>query len=72
MVAGQTGGLEVVKLALSNVRFGSQADIGLTPVDVRYSPKSGHWRTSVGCPLCANNGLMQCSKRCLFDHLVRN
>jgi hypothetical protein len=25
-----------------NVRFGSKADIGLSPVDVRYSPKSGH------------------------------
>jgi hypothetical protein len=23
-------------------RFGSKADIGLVPVDVRYSPKSGH------------------------------
>ena len=27
MVAGQTGGLEVVKTALSDVRFGSKADI---------------------------------------------
>jgi hypothetical protein len=26
----------------SNVRFGSKADIGLSPVDVRHSPKSGH------------------------------
>jgi len=25
-----------------NVRFGSKADVGLPPVDVRYSPKSGH------------------------------
>ena len=29
MVAGQTGGLEVVKTALSDVRFGSKADIAL-------------------------------------------
>jgi hypothetical protein len=25
-----------------NVRFGSKADIGLSHIDVRYSPKSGH------------------------------
>jgi hypothetical protein len=25
-----------------HVRFGSKADIGLSPVDVCYSPKSGH------------------------------
>ena len=25
-----------------NVRFGSKADIGSSPVDVRYAPKSGH------------------------------
>ena len=30
------------RLALGDVRFGSKADIGLLPVDVRYSPKSGH------------------------------
>jgi hypothetical protein len=25
-----------------NGRFGSKADIGLPPVDVRFTPKSGH------------------------------
>jgi hypothetical protein len=25
-----------------NVRFGSKANIGLSPVDVRFTPKSGH------------------------------
>jgi hypothetical protein len=42
IVAGQTGKLEVVKTALSNVRFGSKADIGLPAIDVRFTPKSGH------------------------------
>jgi hypothetical protein len=37
IVAGQTGRLEVVKTALSNVRFGSKA-----PLNVRFTPKSGH------------------------------
>jgi hypothetical protein len=31
-----------VRGAARHVRFGSKADIGLSPVDVRYSPKSGH------------------------------
>jgi hypothetical protein len=26
----------------THVRFGSKADIGLMPVDVRFPPKSGH------------------------------
>jgi hypothetical protein len=42
MVAGQTGRLEVVKLALGNVRFGSKADIHPHSADVRFTPKSGH------------------------------
>jgi len=25
-----------------NVRFGSKADIGVPPIDVRFTPKSGH------------------------------
>jgi hypothetical protein len=26
----------------ANVRYGSKADIGLAPVDVRFTPNSGH------------------------------
>jgi hypothetical protein len=29
-------------LAAANVRFGSKADIGARPIDVRFTPKSGH------------------------------
>jgi hypothetical protein len=42
--------------AVENVPFGSKAEIGLSPVDVCFTPKSGHWTATVGCPLCANNG----------------
>jgi hypothetical protein len=30
--------------------------MGLPLIDVRFTPKSGHWRATVGCPLWANNG----------------
>jgi hypothetical protein len=42
IVPGQTGRLEVDKTALSNVRFGSKADIAAFPINVRFTPKSGH------------------------------
>jgi hypothetical protein len=50
------------KASHANVRCGSKADIGLAPADVRFTPKSGHCRATVGCPLCATSGLMHCSK----------
>jgi hypothetical protein len=40
IVAGQTGSLEVVKTALSNVRFGSLADIAARLLHVRFTPKA--------------------------------
>jgi hypothetical protein len=43
-------------------RFGSKADMGLSLIDVRFTPKSGHCSTPVECPLCANSGLMPRSK----------
>jgi hypothetical protein len=48
-----------------DVRFGSKADIGLPSVDVRFTPKSGHQLSALGCPLCANR-----RHRGLFDHLI--
>ena len=38
------------------VRFGSKADIAVRPINVRFTPKSRHWNSVVGCPLCANSG----------------
>jgi hypothetical protein len=42
IVAGQTGRQEVVKTALSNVRFGSKADIAGCLINVRFTPKGGY------------------------------
>ena len=53
-----------------DVRFGSLADIRPKELDVRFTPKSGHWLSVLGCPLCARSRLMQCSKKVLFNHLV--
>src|SRR5262252_7950108 len=47
---------------LVDVRFGSKADIGVRPRNVRFTPESGHWNPVVECPLCAKSGHMQCSK----------
>jgi hypothetical protein len=44
--------------------------VTLLNFNVRFTPESGHWLSVLRCPLWANNGLMQCSKRWLFDHLV--
>jgi hypothetical protein len=43
IVAGQTGSLEVVKMALE---FAS--------IDVRFTPESRHQMRPLGCPLCAD------------------
>jgi len=52
----------------ADVRFGSKADIAASPINVRFTPKSGHRNSAAKCPLCAKSGLMQCSKKDLFDH----
>jgi hypothetical protein len=55
----------------ADVRLGSKADIGLPPVDVRFTPKSGHRNSVAQCLLCAKSGhsaLQQ--KLSLFDRLV--
>jgi len=36
--------------------LGSKADIGLPPIDVRFTPKSGHWQARLECPLSAISG----------------
>jgi hypothetical protein len=57
---------------LPDVRFGSKADIGASPTNVRFTPKSGHRNSVVECPLCAksrHSALRQ--KISLFDHRAR-
>jgi hypothetical protein len=39
--------------------------------DVRFTPKSGHCRATVGCPLCARSGLMHRSKILIFTRSLR-
>src|SRR5262249_39179088 len=34
------------------------------PINVRFTPKSGHHRSANKCPLCAKSELMHCSKEC--------
>jgi hypothetical protein len=50
----------------ADVRFGSKADIGVTPIDVRFTPKSGHGSEHLQCLLCAKRG--HCHH--LFDQIV--
>jgi hypothetical protein len=45
---------------------GSEAGILGALRDVRFTPKSRHWQTTVGCPLCARSG----HRLGLFDHLI--
>jgi len=40
----------------ANVRFGSKADTGAGLGNVRFTPKSRHWLSALGCPLCARSG----------------
>jgi hypothetical protein len=35
---------------------GSEMDISLSSIDVRFTPKSGHWNSLAGCLLCAKSG----------------
>src|SRR5215469_3235063 len=55
----------------ADVRFGSKAHIGLVPVDVRFTPESGHWLSASGRLLCAKSGHMRCSTSPLSWELRR-
>jgi hypothetical protein len=55
IVSRQTSGLEGVGGEDANVRFGSKADIATPPTNVRFTPKSGHYRSANKCPLCAKS-----------------
>src|SRR6516165_12668600 len=47
-------------------RFASKADIGARPVNVCFTPESGHWNPTVRCPLSAKSRHWLGS----LDHLV--
>jgi hypothetical protein len=53
---------------------GAESDQGFRDV-VRFTPNSGHWQTTVGCPLCAKSCREQAQQKftietSLFDYLV--
>src|SRR6516162_1101454 len=41
---------------VSDVRFGSIADIAASLTNVCFTPKSGYWNSVSKCPLCAKSG----------------
>jgi hypothetical protein len=45
------------------VRFGSKADIALGLRHVRFTPKSGHQLSALGCQLCATCGPNSCIRK---------
>ena len=51
--SGFRGHLAQQQSRATHVRFGSKADIGSPPVDVCFTPESGHGRLTIECPLCA-------------------
>jgi len=56
IVAGQINAPKVAGQPLPHVRFGSKADMGPHQLNVRFTPKSGHWNSATQCLLCANSG----------------
>jgi hypothetical protein len=50
-VVGQPAALCITRIFGWYVRFGSKADMAACPINVRFTPKSGHCRTTLGCPL---------------------
>jgi hypothetical protein len=43
------------QVTVTNVRFGSKADIAACPHDVRFTPEGRHLQCTRACPLCANS-----------------
>src|SRR5262249_29619887 len=50
------------RLGISNVRFGSKADICSAKGHVRFTPESGHVQCTSLCLLWANSGHMRCKR----------
>jgi hypothetical protein len=53
-----------------HVRFGSKADIEARPFDVRFTPKSGHWRSEFRGLLCAKSGREQVQQKSAMERQV--
>jgi hypothetical protein len=58
---------------LTNVRFGSKADIGLPPVDVRFTPKADLTGRQLDVRFVPKADIMRCSNRShLLGHAMLN
>jgi hypothetical protein len=45
-----------IECCVDRLSWQSKADIATGPSNVRFTPKSGHSRLRLECPLCANSG----------------
>jgi len=52
-----------------NSALAQQQFYGALPINVRFTPNSGHWTSAAKCPLRAKSGHFALRKE-LFDHLV--
>jgi hypothetical protein len=59
-----------VRWAAAHVRFGSKADISVALFNVRFTPKSGHWLSMLGCLLCAKKRTL-CSAQAAIRSEIR-
>jgi hypothetical protein len=57
---GFNGDLAQHQFREAHVHFGLLAD---TPLDVRFTPKSGHQQSVIPCPLCAMCGRLRVGKK---------
>ena len=54
----------------ADVAFGSNSEVGPRNHHVRFPPDSDQTADIAGGPFRATSGLMRCSKRAQFDHLI--
>ena len=64
-------GSPIKPMTLSDVRYGSLADISERTRDVRFTPESGHAQRQHRCPLSAKSGRYRTDCRCI-DHELRS
>ena len=57
--------------AIAHVRFGSKADMEALSPNVCFTPKSGHWLSMSGCPLCAKSRHWAPQQKRRYSILVR-
>ena len=56
--------------AFANVRFGSEADMAASSIDVCFASESGHQLSSAMSALCQKQTFCAAVEALLFDYLV--